>query len=129
MRVLPIIATYVLGAALLLACLANVADLKNANHQSEDFTDALKIYTSRGPIYTSNFSTNDKPKMSFSTPSGNRMIYNPAEDPEFIQKLDLYRIPCEDGDEEACFNAGKYCLLYTSPSPRDATLSRMPSSA
>ena len=25
--------------------------------------------------------------------------------------------------------AGKHCLLYTSPSPRDATLSRMPSSA
>ena len=25
--------------------------------------------------------------------------------------------------------AGKSCLLYTSPSPRDATLSRMPSSA
>ena len=24
---------------------------------------------------------------------------------------------------------GKTCLLYTSPSPRDATLSRMPSSA
>ena len=24
---------------------------------------------------------------------------------------------------------GWYCLLYTSPSPRDATLSRMPSSA
>ena len=24
---------------------------------------------------------------------------------------------------------GSYCLLYTSPSPRDATLSRMPSSA
>ena len=25
--------------------------------------------------------------------------------------------------------SGVYCLLYTSPSPRDATLSRMPSSA
>ena len=25
--------------------------------------------------------------------------------------------------------AGRHCLLYTSPSPRDATLSRMPSSA
>ena len=25
--------------------------------------------------------------------------------------------------------AAKHCLLYTSPSPRDATLSRMPSSA
>ena len=27
------------------------------------------------------------------------------------------------------FNTVKDCLLYTSPSPRDATLSRMPSSA
>ena len=27
------------------------------------------------------------------------------------------------------FGAGVSCLLYTSPSPRDATLSRMPSSA
>ena len=26
-------------------------------------------------------------------------------------------------------NMARYCLLYTSPSPRDATLSRMPSSA
>ena len=26
-------------------------------------------------------------------------------------------------------NTGRSCLLYTSPSPRDATLSRMPSSA
>ena len=29
----------------------------------------------------------------------------------------------QSGDSEGC------CLLYTSPSPRDATLSRMPSSA
>ena len=28
-----------------------------------------------------------------------------------------------------CGDPSKYCLLYTSPSPRDATLSRMPSSA
>ena len=28
-----------------------------------------------------------------------------------------------------CVDATKDCLLYTSPSPRDATLSRMPSSA
>ena len=27
------------------------------------------------------------------------------------------------------YNAVGFCLLYTSPSPRDATLSRMPSSA
>ena len=29
----------------------------------------------------------------------------------------------------ACFVGYYVCLLYTSPSPRDATLSRMPSSA
>ena len=32
-------------------------------------------------------------------------------------------------DNENLENEGKACLLYTSPSPRDATLSRMPSSA
>ena len=31
--------------------------------------------------------------------------------------------------QEEDFSEGKLCLLYTSPSPRDATLSRMPSSA
>ena len=40
----------------------------------------------------------------------------------------------EDDTEEAVADipdwvAEKVCLLYTSPSPRDATLSRMPSSA
>ena len=32
-------------------------------------------------------------------------------------------------DETGEFHLGDTCLLYTSPSPRDATLSRMPSSA
>ena len=30
---------------------------------------------------------------------------------------------------EPCFHSSKDCLLYTSPSPRDRTRSRMPSSA
>ena len=30
---------------------------------------------------------------------------------------------------QSCSHCGCTCLLYTSPSPRDATLSRMPSSA
>ena len=42
--------------------------------------------------------------------------------------LDRLGIACEDGDAEACRQL-EICLLYTSPSPRDATLSRMPSSA
>ena len=37
----------------------------------------------------------------------------------------------EDDDEEMIkrLDESYICLLYTSPSPRDATLSRMPSSA
>ena len=34
-----------------------------------------------------------------------------------------------DDGAETDLDLGHYCLLYTSPSPRDATLSRMPSSA
>ena len=33
------------------------------------------------------------------------------------------------GDDYIQYSARNACLLYTSPSPRDATLSRMPSSA
>ena len=35
------------------------------------------------------------------------------------------QVLCAEGE----FSKHKICLLYTSPSPRDATLSRMPSSA
>ena len=35
----------------------------------------------------------------------------------------------ESGDQITIYNIYNVCLLYTSPSPRDATLSRMPSSA
>ena len=45
--------------------------------------------------------------------------------PRFRGEHALRRYP---NGEERCI-ACKFCLLYTSPSPRDATLSRMPSSA
>ena len=35
----------------------------------------------------------------------------------------------EDEDVPTSFSRYRYCLLYTSPSPRDRTRSRMPSSA
>ena len=38
-------------------------------------------------------------------------------------------IPKAPLDESSKYQRYKSCLLYTSPSPRDATLSRMPSSA
>ena len=34
-----------------------------------------------------------------------------------------------DTEEDALYISDKICLLYTSPSPRDSTSSRMPSSA
>ena len=43
--------------------------------------------------------------------------------------LSRYKVASvQDGDEKAAAQF-HVCLLYTSPSPRDATLSRMPSSA
>ena len=47
--------------------------------------------------------------------------YNPAKLPSPIEWVNKRKIRAKD--------AVNTCLLYTSPSPRDATLSRMPSSA
>ena len=55
-----------------------------------------------------------------------------------MYRLDVFDYPEEEAGLEALLSAPrgvsndryrKGCLLYTSPSPRDATLSRMPSSA
>ena len=48
-----------------------------------------------------------------------------------IQKTPTVRIQLPGADSTSYHSDGWYghCLLYTSPSPRDATLSRMPSSA
>ena len=48
-----------------------------------------------------------------------------AENPPNFIKADLAEITTLINEEQNNFS----CLLYTSPSPRDATLSRMPSSA
>ena len=40
-------------------------------------------------------------------------------------KNDVLDVQCDVTDSDQCKN----CLLYTSPSPRDKTVSRMPSSA
>ena len=45
---------------------------------------------------------------------------------EIARSVQIQAPPTQDGEEIGYM---KSCLLYTSPSPRDATLSRMPSSA
>ena len=42
--------------------------------------------------------------------------------------INLSKVLVKDATKVRDFD-NKFCLLYTSPSPRDATLSRMPSSA
>ena len=57
---------------------------------------------------------------------------NPLDPDEYISYADFSIYIEAFGDDYlyASYNLfGEFCLLYTSPSPRDATLSRMPSSA
>ena len=51
----------------------------------------------------------------------------PDFDPD--DKRSLYERLMEQKDAKQAEWEHRHCLLYTSPSPRDATLSRMPSSA
>ena len=46
-----------------------------------------------------------------------------------IVEMDLFDEDSVDSAISGCTDLIHTCLLYTSPSPRDATLSRMPSSA
>ena len=46
-----------------------------------------------------------------------------------IGQVDIYKRPLQRPGDILEAVPGLICLLYTSPSPRDATLSRMPSSA
>ena len=45
------------------------------------------------------------------------------------KEIQVFEGTPEEVSEKVKTVTKKYCLLYTSPSPRDATLSRMPSSA
>ena len=44
-------------------------------------------------------------------------------------KIEKIKETSDDIKKDYTYTRGNLCLLYTSPSPRDATLSRMPSSA
>ena len=68
----------------------------------------------------------------------NRVAQNPAaaklgeqlfNDPQLSSTGTISCASCHDPKQHFIDGLAKACLLYTSPSPRDATLSRMPSSA
>ena len=54
---------------------------------------------------------------------------NPDMLAQLTNALNTYRMAIRERRIEEWHKNNKNCLLYTSPSPRDATLSRMPSSA
>ena len=69
-----------------------------------------------------------------SRPIGLQTITPEASVQDAIRQLNRFNIGglpvCDtDGDLVGIITERDICLLYTSPSPRDATLSRMPSSA
>ena len=97
-----------------------------------------RLYNSSGfAIWLSNFVeifTDEAANESFSDYVAER-IRQRVNDPELAEKLipkdhgfGIQRVPLETNYFET-YNRDNVCLLYTSPSPRDATLSRMPSSA
>ena len=49
--------------------------------------------------------------------------------PFLVKEEKILILAMESQDSKQIARSVKDCLLYTSPSPRDATLSRMPSSA
>ena len=48
---------------------------------------------------------------------------------KYISDEDKMRVALDEARKALHIDEVPVCLLYTSPSPRDATLSRMPSSA
>ena len=103
------------GRELGLSTVAQLHDLMNID-LSPDLTflldmpiaDGLKRMAERGKP-----DRIEKEEMAFFERARAAYLQRAAEQPHRVKVID----------------AGKPCLLYTSPSPRDATLSRMPSSA
>ena len=60
----------------------------------------------------------------------NSFFFDKAQDQKYLSEMNTR---ANDHDVKSllimCDNEGNLCLLYTSPSPRDGLLSRMPSSA
>ena len=73
----------------------------------------------------------DGSKIPLSVPKGSQEQDENGEYRYGWKRLATGELPARTADQinQHIIDTGKSCLLYTSPSPRDATLSRMPSSA
>ena len=57
------------------------------------------------------------------------MVQKTLEEKRLESRIEKLREKQDDLEEKARESKKRICLLYTSPSPRDGLLSRMPSSA
>ena len=84
----------------------------------------------------SGYSGGDLQKPTYENHNGHQEVVLVNYDSKVVSLSEIYRLYFRnidplDGGGQFCDRGDSYrpCLLYTSPSPRDATLSRMPSSA
>ena len=86
-----------------------------------DYIDQAISYVNRKPMPYGRGTLGNAPnEIEASLEQDN--VVNPG-DPSRLSAFEMQRQAARD------YKVNKSCLLYTSPSPRDATLSRMPSSA
>ena len=103
---------------------------KETKEEKEDVEMADSSPTASAARAARSASTRTSPVAPGTTPSKTTKSANGTEDMSWAQTKS------DEGEEEITSPSNEYtrvvsktCLLYTSPSPRDATLSRMPSSA
>ena len=87
------------------------------------FLAVLNIFFSTGISLAKTFSIND---VKLSTPFKVNFNKNKIIDEGFVQAFNQLMLSTVQSKD---YQKLKNCLLYTSPSPRDGLLSRMPSSA
>ena len=92
-------------------------------------TENLKDVTNQWKSNETNYLTINTPDLDYHIVSTQRMIDMAEEYWDEVDGSDIIKTDWTFVDNEYRKFKRECCLLYTSPSPRDATLSRMPSSA
>ena len=102
-----------------LVCGAFSSNPEKSKLSGQDFyLDPSRVYGSYEEMIMTEKTLPEDVRMDFvSIVTPNHVHYGPA------------KMALENGFHVVCDKPLSFCLLYTSPSPRDATLSRMPSSA
>ena len=100
-------------------------NMKNSVKKIEAFGNKKIILTERGTFMGYNMLVNDMRSLSIMSETNYPVCYDGTHSIQMPTSMG----DISGGQREFIPSLVRACLLYTSPSPRDATLSRMPSSA